>query len=492
MCRMVLFVFLFCLVGKLAAQTLQPECCTYLGGSDDDRVHGMTIDKSGSVYLTAPIRSTDFPITKGAVQKNATGVYVARIGAACDSLLLSTWIGMPGGANYAHNIAVDDNGFIYVYGNSTNADFPTTPGAFDRTFHGPADASHGDVYVMKLSPAGDKIVWSTFIGGSGMDLSGAILLDREGNAILTGCTSSPDFPVTPGAYDTSFNGGEGDGRDDVFIAKLSADGADLLFCTYLGGSKTEPGAGITMDINGDIYLYGTTSSTDFPVTENAYLSAYQGGSGQHGQGDAFLAKLSADGSRLDYSTFIGTSGDETVSSVVIGPDGQLFLAGYTNSPDFPTTSGVLSAHHAGGNDGFLMKFSPDLKQLLTSTFIGGSGEDAHLVLRYAFDKLLVCGETESTDFPVTDNALDASFNGNSDRFITLIEPDMGKMTYSTFWGGSGYDSGAMCVDNDYLYLAGTTTSRDLPVTDGVYDTSYNGGGSMRWGGDAYVVKFRVK
>ena len=260
-----------------------------------------------------------------------------------DSLIFSTYLGASGGANYAHGIAIDKYGCIYIAGNTTNPEFPTTAGAFDEHFKGPVDKPHGDAFVVKLNPEGDSIIYSTFIGGTDMDLCGKIAVDDNSNVYLLGTTSSADFPVTSGAFDTTFNGGEGDGRDDLFVAKLNADGSKLIYCTYIGGSKTEIyGANFIIDDSGCVYITGTTSSEDFPTTSNSYDSTYNGGSGFHGIGDAFIVKLNPSGSALLYSSFLGGSGDDYVRDITFDNHGKFYLSGWTKSVDFPITKNAYS------------------------------------------------------------------------------------------------------------------------------------------------------
>lgn len=467
------------------------EYATYIGGTDDDRAHDMTVDAQGNVYICAPIRSRDFPTTKKALQRQFTGVYAAKLNRDGESLLFSTFIGAPGGANYAHGIAVGRDGFVYLAGNTTNPGFPTTPGAFDRTYNGSPSRSHGDAFVVKLSPDGSDLAYATFIGGKGMDLAGKIAVDDRGYAYIVGCTGSDDFPITSNAYDTSFNGGEGGGRDDLFVAKLNPDGSKLVYCTYLGGRLTEPGADLIVDDEGRVTIFGNTSSPDFPMTANAYDGSYNGGSGHHGNGDGYVIRLSADGTQLDSATYIGGSDDDSVSSVALGPNGHIYVAGYTKSTDFPTTEDAWHQNHQGGQDGFLMVLSPTMDRVEYATLFGGSGNDNRTCIKTNDSGMLfLSGSTESSDFPTTENALDRSFNGASDLYVMLFDPATRQLTYSTLLGGSGYEQGRAQVWGNSLVLAGETTSRDFPTTANAYDRTYNGG-DFRWGGDVFVTRLAL-
>lgn len=473
-CLMSLMVNMF-----LYAQSLELTYSTYLGGSQDDRAHGIACDLNGNVYLTAPIRSGDFPLTSNALQTQNTEMYVASMNTIGEGLVLSTYLGVPGGANYTHGVALDKEGNIYLVGNTSNPNFPTTENAYDRTFHGPAYEAHGDAFVMKLSPDGSEVLYSTIIGGSSGEVAGKIAVDADGQACIVGMTGSSDFPVTAAAFDTSFHGG------GLFVAKLNADGSDLIFSTFIGGSFYD---GIAVDNAGSIYMYGTTTSTDFQVTDNALSPEYKGASEETGMGDAFLIKLSADGSILEYGSYIGGSEDERIRSIAIHDDGRLTLAGSTNSPDFPLTENAMQNQILGGEDGFIMTLSPELSEIEYSTFLGGS-QNEYLLVCEVNDHLVLNGETESSDFPVTANAYQSEFKGSSDQIIAIVDPVSYALTYSTYFGGSGYECGELCVSGNQIYVAGHTTSRDFPLTDNAYDASYNGGGQTRWGGDVFVTRF---
>ncbi|MGD8780443.1 MAG: SBBP repeat-containing protein [Ignavibacteria bacterium] len=463
------------------------EYSTFLGGSSEDRAHGMSIDPQGNVYLTAPIQSIDFPITQNALQQNATGIYLAKISQNGDSLLYSTFIGATGGANYIHGVAIDNEGCIYIAGNTTNSNFPATENAFDNTFNGPANASHGDAFVMKLNPDGTKIIYSTFIGGSGMDLCGKIAVDDVGNAYVIGTTSSTDFPVTEGAFDTTFNGRSGDGRDDIFVAKLNSTGNELIYCTYIGGSSTDiNGNNILFDETGSVYFAATTASSDFPTTTNAYDNTYNGGSGQFGAGDGVVVKLNADGTNIEYSTFIGGNGDDFAKWLFRDNEGNIYVCGSADTTNLPITTNLISDKNT--TIGYITKFNPQLSQLFFSyQFDPG----IQTIAVHKSGNIIVAGVTEADDFPVTTDAFDTSIHGSRDIFISVINPVNNNIIYSTYFGGNNYDViSAMVLYNNSLYLCGNTASTDFPISTDAFDASFNGG-TNQWGGDAFSAKFII-
>jgi hypothetical protein len=477
-------------------KALRLDFATFLGGKGEDRAQGMVVDAQGNIVLTAPIQSRDFPTTPDALKKEATGIYLARLSPK-GALLYSTYLGARGGANYAHSLALDKEGCIYIAGNTTNPKFPTTREAFQKTLKGPSDAnaSHGDAFVMKLSPAGNRIIYSTFIGGTGPDICGKIAVDSEGNAYVLGCTSSKDFPVTRGSYQTKF-GGDADtpaGRGDLFVAKISPDGSELVYCTYVGGSGPDVyGENIVMDASGAVTFAGSTTSTDFPTTVNAIEKSYRGGSGIREGGDGVLVRLNPTGTALEYASYIGGSRDDRARTVALDNNGNIWLAGDTTSTDFPTTPDAWCRQHKGAADCFVLKVNPRDGSLLYSSLLGGTQADNYTTIAVHPTGLFVlAGRTESPDFPVTPSADNTTLKGPADMFVALFDPTAKSLRYCRFLGGSGNEvANPLLLIGDSVYLAGNTTSADFPVTPGAGDTTYNGG-TNEWGGDAFVVKFTL-
>jgi hypothetical protein len=329
---------------------------TYLGGTLADALYGLAADATGDAYVTGLTVSADFPTTGGAIDTTANGgtydAFVTRINAAGSALVYSTYMGGAGDETGV-GIVVDSSGNAYVAGNTSSADFPTTPGAYDRTCgtDGSCDGNR-DAFVAKVNPAGTSLIYSTYFGGVGLEGS-VIAIDGAGNAYMTGPTTSPDLPTTAGAFDTTANGGY-----DAYAAKLNPAGTALVYSTYLGGVGDDWGNSIAVDAQGHAYLTGPTSSSDFPAVAafDAVLS---------GSEDGFVAKLNPAGSALLYSTFLGGSGADTGLSVVLGGVGTVYVTGDTTSSNFPTTSGVFDATcgtdgtcNGGLRDAFVVRISP--------------------------------------------------------------------------------------------------------------------------------------
>lgn len=474
---------------------LQLAFASFLGGSGEGRIHGVATDRDGNLWVTAPVGSTDFPTTSDALQKEFTGVILAKLGRGSE-LLYSTFVGVPGGINYAHGVAIDSQGCIYVTGNTTNPRFPTTPGAFQTDFKGPADGHHGDVFVVKFSPDGRRIIYSTLLGGTGRDIAGRIAVDGDGHAYILGSTSSADLPVTPGAFQTTFAGGEETptGRGDIFVAKLSPDGSRLVYCTYVGGTGLDVyGNAIAVDDAGRICFSGTTQSTDFPTTAHACQASYGGSLGGRGAGDAVVVRLDPTGSTLDYASYLGGSGDESGTCFALGAEGSLWVAGETSSSDFPVPAGSTPVRPAGPSDLFLARIDLESGALLHSSLIGGTGTDrVSALVELSSVGLILAGQTDSVDFPALDNVGTTAIQGPTDLFLSVVNSATGRPQSSMLLGGSGYEvPGPVCLrDNAELIFAGNTTSADFPVTAGADDTTYRGGTSP-WGGDGFVARFVV-
>jgi len=433
---------------------------TYLGGTIYDEGLGIAVD-DGNAYITGYTNSPDFPTTLGVWDRTYNGgydVFVTKLSPAGDILIYSTYLG---GTNNerGHDIAVDD-GNAYITGGTWSYDFPTTLGAYDTTQNGYCDA-----FVTKLSPDGNILIYSTFLGGTSSDYGYGIAV-ADGNASITGATYSSDFPTTPGVNGTTYNG-----YCDAFVTKFRPAGNILTYSTYLGGTHYDYGYGIAV-ADGNAYITGGTNSSNFPTTPGAYDRTY------NGYYDAFVTKLSRAGT-LIYSTYLGgTLNDEGYGIAVA--DGNAYITGYTNSPDFPTTPGAYDTTYNGGGGGFVTKLSRAGNPLIYSTtLLGGYG------IAVAGGNAYITGYTNSSDFPTTPGAYDTTYNGYYDAFMSKLSRAGNTLIYSTYLGGTSYDYGHdIAVDDGDAYITGYTNSSDFPTTLGVWDRTYNGGG-----GDAFVSKF---
>jgi len=253
-------------------------------------------------------------------------------------LIFSTFIG-GNLEDYGESITTDSSHNIYVTGATASSNYPTTLGAYDQTHNG----GYWDAFITKLNPNGSLLIFSTFFGGSLNESSYDIALDSSGNIFITGETGSTNFPITIHGYDTTFN------NDDIFISKFNPSTSILLASTFLGGSNTEGSRSIAISSDHYIYITGHTKSNDFPITNNAIQTVLSG------VGDSYVAKLNPDLSSLLFSTFLGGTDDDYCNSICTDINNNPYVAGWTNSSNFPTTTGVYDQSLSGNADGFVLK-----------------------------------------------------------------------------------------------------------------------------------------
>lgn len=326
-------------------------------------------------------------------------------------------------------------------------------------------------------PPNTDLFYSTYLLGTGKDWAQDIAVDATGAAYVAGSTNSLDFPTTPGAFDTTYNGGI---YDDIFVVKLTPDGTALEYATFIGGTHHDYASAIAVEAPGHVYLTGGTRSGDFPTTANAF-DRLCGNAGHcdrdtfgNPRDDAFALKLDATGSALLYATFIGGSGSESGSALKIDAAGYAYLVGSTDSGNFPTTAGALSTTPRGLYDVFVTKLDPTGATLAYSTLIGGSGNDSGVDLALgASGSVLVTGVTFSPDFPTTPGALNTTHSGGGVTFVLKLQPHGSALDYATFLGGNGLHGRAITVDAaGTAYIAGNAMTAALPTTPGALQRVY--------------------
>jgi hypothetical protein len=432
------------------------------------------ITELGSIKFTKPIAYQEtggkkdtvevaYALYKGNVYGFKVGDYNKNQSLTIDPLLASTFIG-GSTDDWGNSIALDSGGSVYVTGETYSSDYPTTAGTYDTSHNG-----NGDVFVSKLDSTLSSLLASTFIGGSGSDFGCSIALDAAGNVYVAGGTYSSDYP-TLGGYDASFNGG----KADVFVSKLDATLSSLLASTFIGGSSDDYGRSIALDGSGNVYVYGETSSSDYPATPDSYDSSY------NGSYDVFVSKLDSTLYSLLASTFIGGSGSEYNwwdNSIALDGSGNVYVIGQTWSSDYPTTPGAYDISYNETGDVFVSKLDSTLSYLLASTFFGGSDNDSgNSITLDAGGNVYVTGSTTSPDYPTTPGAYDTSYNGNGDVFISKLDSTLHSLLVSTFIGGNRDDYGrSIALDvGGNVYVTGETYSSDYPAIHSSYDTTHNG------------------
>jgi len=422
-------------------------------------------------------------------------------------LVYSTYLGGTG-HDEMEGIAVDAAGNAYVTGHTcctglNSNTFPTTPGAFDTTFD---PIGEWDVFVTKLNPSGSAFVYSTVLGGdqggstttfAGRDRGRSIAVDAAGSAYVTGFTRSPDFPTTPAAFDRTCGGLDSrcDNSQDVFVTKLNPAGNDLAYSTFLGGGGFEDSSSIAVDSSGNAYVAGRIGSSTairFPTTPGAFDTTTDGG-------DCFVTKLNPSGTGLVYSTFLGggptnfRGGNDEPTGIAVDAAGNAYVTGFTDSRDFPTTPGAFD--RTCGTDGrcnselldaFVTKLNAAGSDLLSSTYLGGSGTDYAVGISVdAAGNAYVSG-FGSRDFPA-DNPLRVPDSTLGYAFVMKLNPTGSAPVYSTRGVG-----GEIAVDSaGNAYLAGYSDLTAI-LKDPIQGTQ--GGGTCRLSGadvpcpDAYIAK----
>ena len=471
---------------------------TYLAGSGDDRTGGIAVDNAGNAYIAGRTTSSNFPATPGAFQttNRSVNAFVTKLNPSGTTALYSTYLGGTGGnstfPDFAAAVAVDSAGNAYVTGQAASSNFPVTAGAYQTTWRGGFAfcCGVGDAFVTKLSPTGSSLVWSTFIGGSGFDHAFGIALDSSNNVYVAGQTQSTNFPITAGAFQTSYAGsfGCGGNTSNGFAAELNASGTALVWSTYLGGGGFDQANGIAVDSAGNAYVTGSSGSTNFPTTMGSYQPAHNGGNCSY---DAFVTKLTPTGAAV-YSTNLGGAGDDFGNAITVDSSGNAYVIGSTPSIDFPTTNGVCQMALGGSTDTFVTRLNSTGSALVWSTYLGGSGDDVgHGIALDTNQNVYVAGGTTSMNFPTTADAFQTTHhnsNGSYEMYLTMLTPGAASLIYSTYFGGSNGDTfvelNTLALDTaSNVYIAGTTTASDLPVTAGAFQTTYHGGL------DAFVAKF---
>lgn len=516
----------------------------------ENRLANTSIDESGSLVVNSPTHLKEsapvawqesdgrlLPISVGyAISSDGTigfaiGDYDRSKPLIIDpTIIYSTYLGGYS-LDRAGGIWLDSVGNIYIGGTTRSSDFPLAGDPFQPVYGG----SDYDMFASKLSPDGSSLIYSTFIGGNDWDLGDLVGVDANGIATMGGWTASENFPTTPGAFQTFFAGTE-----DVAVAKLNADGSDLIFGSYwggggvdepygfavdgagntyftgyiypgfsswafvsgltadgsqqlfqryLGGSVPGPGddnansggEGIVVDEAGNIYVTGYTRAADFPVTSGAYRTSIQAFE------DGFITKLSPLGQSIIYSTYIPGGVSDYPADIAIDSAGNAYITGNTSSSDYPTTTGAFATDCGDPRCSFLTKLNPTGSDLVYSSYLGGpefdfSEEDYGIVVRVdQTGHAYVGGYTSSTDFPVV-NPIQATLSGPNDGFLTKFNPTGTGVEYSTYLGGNAGDflAGIALDQMGHVYVAGISSSPDFPLVNPLQPTNHGQG-------DAFVA-----
>jgi len=396
---------------------------TFLGGSSSDEVTGIALDPSGNVYITGKTLSSDFPVFNAIQTTRAGGSdgFVAKIDASGSVLDYSTYLG-GGASDIAHDIAVDLAGNAYIIGETNSTNFPTdSPNSAPLQPNRAGNGSSFDAFLSKINGSGTSFVYSTYLGGGIHDYGYSVSIDLLGNAYIAGKTTSFDFPILgdPAPYQNIKKGFE-----DIFVAKINVLGEALIYATYLGGNGTDEVGDIALDVSGNAYLAGRTTSTDFPITAGVLQTAKRIG------WDGFLTKLNTSGTALVYSTYFGGDANDAIHGIAVDPSGSVYMGGETTSrTNFPIVSAIQSIHGGGGTDAFISRMNTTGTTLIYSTYLGGSRlDESYDITIDSAGSVYTTGRTGSGNFPVVSNTQSWAGGGivASDAFVSKIsEPVSG-------------------------------------------------------------------
>lgn len=450
---------------------------SYLGGALTDIGFGVATDDEGNVYVTGQTDSLNFPTTSGVLSEDIHGnvtpqdVFVTKISADGSDILYSTYLGGTGNNDIGFDIEVDSDNQAFIAGRASGSDFPVTAGAF---------STDGGGFVAKLSDDGSELLYSTLLG-TNTDAFG-LEIDGDGQAYVVGWDLQNQFDVPGNAYQT-----QGGGNGDAIVGVLNEAGTALVAGTYIGGSDREQGLDISRDADGYIYVTGQTPSEDFPT-----VNAFQNNKAD--QPDAFVVKFMPDLSDVMYSTYLGGDGagqSDQGYGIDADDDGNAYVTGFTTSSDFPTSGNAFQGAYGGNQDAFVTKFGPN-GNLIYSTFLGGSNSEHGAGIEVDGDgNAHVVGTTFSVNFP-TEDAFQSSSGGAPDAFATKLNASGSDVIYSTYIGGDATDrsgntgtnaaGGVIALDDSgNAYIVGFTDSSDFPTMEPFQPN--NAGGS-----DAFVVK----
>ena len=487
------------LESMINSQTVIIDYSTFIGEGNDEYVNGVLLDSANNPILVGTTYSSGFPVINGTPFVGGRDIFVVKFnGNNLSEVIFSTIIGGTGDDDGGlPMIAADDS--IFLVGQTESTDFPTTPSAYDQIYNG----GTRDGYVAKLASNG-TLLFATYLGGSNRDTLLEVELDSQGNIWVAGKSLSNDYPTTPDAWNTSYNGGtetdsgyiDRSGGDGIYT-KLSANGSTLLYSSYIGGSDNDQLWRIKIDNSDNVILSGMTKSVDFPTTPGAYDTTYSN------QRDIFVTKFAPNGSSMIFSTFIGSSGEEEAWDSCLDASGNIIICGWTDSQLFPTTDSAFDTTLGGDTDCVIFKLSSNGSTLLFSTFLGGSipfsdwtyghwETFTQVTIDETSSNIYLTGWLTTTNFPVTDRS---EYNGGDfDCFVSVFSSDASTLLVSSLIGGRNREGGsAICsLSSQEFYCGFHTKSSAFPVTADAYDSSYNGGGpETAPGGDAVLMKLTI-
>nr|NQU90710.1 SBBP repeat-containing protein [Bacteroidota bacterium] len=454
---------------------------TFLGGHamDGFLYAYATVDDEGYVYITGVTKAANFPVTPGAYDPGynfGDDVFITKFTSDLTKIESSTYFGGIED-DCATSLIFDNNGNVFIAGYTGSRDLPITGQPYDSTYNGDPNGLgyDWDVFVAKFDHDMQNLLVSTYLGGYDQDGGYHTMLNMDpatGNIIVGGATYSSDFPTTPGAFCNTINF-----VNDIFVSIFDDQLHHLLASTLIGSNGWDECLSVQLDSDGNICFCGEAGGSGFPTTPGAYQENFVW------YGDAFVAKFNISLDTLVASTYIGGGDTEGALDLALSQNGDVIIAGFTESADYPVTPGAYDESFNGDHDIFISKFSGDLTKLNASTYLGGNDIESFWgTLGMVMDEeenIFVSSGTFSEDFPVTPNAYNTFPMGDEDVFVSKFDPDLVQLTASTLIGGKDDEFGIdiMMLNNNVL-VVGQTWSEKFPVTTTAFDTSYNYTGDL--------------
>ena len=453
---------------------------TYLGSSGGivgDRAFAVATAENGDVVVVGKKDGPTFPMTPGTFQHPgtapdaATDLIVTRLSNR-GQLVYSSVIGGSSDQEEAQAVYVDKSGQATVAGYTFSSDFPTTDGAFDPV----KDTANASAFVLRLSPRGDRLMYSTLLEGGGQETAWAtsVSVDEVSGAAVVAGWANTGFPTTQGAWSETIHG------DtlllDGFVTRLGPQGKRLEWSTYFGGRYLDEIHGLVIDKAGTVTLTGQTNSDDFPTTRGAFDSTFGANPLASSKRKAFVSRLTSTGDEIEWSTYLGgdlVNGRDFGHSVSRAPRGGVYVAG-TAAPSFPITAGAYQSGLTGGG-GFVTRFGDD-GSLLNSTLIVGPGSELINTIAWSPGSMVTLAATGDAGFPTTPGGVSTTTNGGWDAVVARLDPSLARLVYSAYVGGPLVDAcNGMATDQSGRVTLVGGTSGEHPTTFGTHSPSYIGG-----------------
>jgi hypothetical protein len=447
---------------RITTEGLDVLFCSYFGGDGEEWSNDICFTQDGGFVVSGMTKSDNLPVLNAHQSEyaGAGDVFLAKLNSQFQVEFYTYFGGT--GLEEPMALTVDNNGNIILAGGTASDDLNVLNPLHDE-LNGPSDA-----YLAKFSSSGN-LLFSTYLGGSGIDRIEDIIINSNGDYVVIGPTESTDFYTSPGSYQESYGGG----NSDVFITSISSDGQSILFSTFFGNTTDDDAWAVGIDSTGDVVIVGITDGAAM-VTDSAYQQTYGGG-----QTDSFVARFSSDCTTRRWATLLGGNGWEFGDQVGFDSDNNIVVSGYTGSSDFPLVNQLYN--DALGYDAFFATLDPDGETLLLSSYLGGNLEDRSYAMEVLpDDSILITSPSASPDMPVQNNFLNHS--GGSDGYIALIEDDGSSLLFGSHFGGSSNDYvlGMSLYEKDMIAVIGYTSSNDLPTFRAIQDEYGGSSDTMVW------------